>query len=389
MRGPLMSSISELSKSQVKQIDATKRKQERELKFIRDTHETVKGELKKAQDADISELRREHQSDIGEAETRKAKILQETQNNLQNTKTIVDKQIHELKGSLADEKNKLENHQALERERLISDNEIHLEDVHHRYQTLSKRVTGEGQDQLSSKKQEQAELYNLNAADFDNKIQQQREHFSTTYERDHNTFEKAKNLQLRTNERQRLEKHKIHLNEMEKLTRQHETDQKIKDEAFRRDVTKKEDFFEKKYTAQRSRHEGNFQNLESMSESVVSKAKADIAQQLKIYTDRKEDPFYDFTELSPVLKDLGDSIEVKVQLPPHAKSDLHLTFNQKDVILNFNRRYVDVRKEGDLESRINKVETMSSQLNTGAHLDPKSLKSFYEDGTMTYTIKKA
>lgn len=384
-----MSTVGELSKSQVRQIDATKRQQERELKFIRDTHETVKGELKKAQAQDVADLRREHQSEIGEAETRKVKILQETQENLQNTKNIVDKQIHELKGTLSDDKAKLENKHALDRERLISDNEIHLEDIHHRYRTLSNRVSKEGQDQLASRKHEQVSQYSANEAEFDGKIQQQKENFTSNFQRDHVAFEKAKNLQLRNNQRQRLEKHKIHTNEMEKLTRQHETDQKLRDEAFRRDIDKKEHFFEKKYTAQRDRHENNFQNLESANAKVVNKSKKDVAKKLEIYTERREDPFYEFTELSPTLKDLGEAIEVSVQVPPHAKSDLHLTFNQKDIILNFNRRYVDVRKEGELESRINKVETMTSQLNTGAHLDPKSLKSFYEDGVMTYTIKKA
>lgn len=384
-----MSSISDLSKAQMKQIDATRRQQEKELKFIRNTHETVKNEIKKSQDADVTDLRREHQSEIGEAETRKSKILQETQNNLQNTKTIVDKQIHELQGSLAEEKTKLETKSALERERLVSDNEIHVEDIHHRYNTLTKRVAAEGQDQLASRKHEQVSLYSMNEADYDNKIQQQKEHFTTNFERDHNAFEKAKNLQLRTNERQRLEKHKIHLNEMEKLTRQHETDQTLRDEAFRRDIDKKENFFEKKYSTQRSRHENNFQNLETVNKKVINKSKEEISKKLEIYNERKEDPFYSFTELSPVMKDLGDSIEVQVQVPPHAKADLHLTFNQKDILLNFNRRYVDVRKEGDLESRINKVETMTSKLDTGAHLDPKSVKSFYEDGVMTYSIKKA
>lgn len=384
-----MSSIGELSKSQIRQIDATKRQQERELKFIQDSHQTVKGELKKAQAQDVADLRREHQSEISEAEARKAKVLQETQNNLQNTKTIVDKQIHELKGSLAEEKAKLETRHALERERLVTDNELLVEDIHHRYQTLGKRVTSEGQDQLANRKHEQLQVYNENENEFDHKIQHQKENFATTFERDHTTFEKAKHLQLQTNQRQRLEKHKIHLNEMEKLTRQHETDQKLKDEAFKRDIDNKEHFFEKKYTSQRDRHENNFQNLEATNQTVINKSKEEVAKKLEIYTERKEDPFYEFTELSPTLKDLGESIEVKVQVPPHAKSDMHVTFNQKDVILNFNRRYVDVRKDGDLESRINKVETMSSKIDTGAHLDPKSLKSFYEDGVMTYTIKKA
>lgn len=384
-----MSNISDLSKSQVRQIDATRRQQERELKFIRDTHETVKGELKKAQTEDVADLRREHQSEIGEAEARKAKILQETQEKLQNTRTIVDKQIHELEGSLAEDKTKLETKHALERERLISDNEIHVEDIHHRYRTLTNRVSAEGQDQLANRKHEQVALFSANEAEFDNKIQHQKENFRTNFERDHNAFEKAKNLQLRTNQRQRLEKHKIHLNEMEKLTRQHETDQKLRDEAFKRDIDKKEHFFEQKYSAQRNRHEDNFQNLEKVNKQVVNKSKEEIAKKLEIYSERKEDPFYEFTELSPSLEDLGDSIQVKVQVPPHAKSDIHVTFNQKDIILNFNRRYADVKKQGDLESRINKVETMSSRLDTGAHLDPKSLKSHYEDGVMTYTIKKS
>lgn len=384
-----MSSIGDLNKSQVRQIEATRRQQERELKFIRDTHETVKGELKKTQAADTADLRREHQIEISDAEERKAKVLQDTQTNLQNTKDMVEKQIHELKGSLESDKSKLEAKHAEIRDRLVADNELHIEDIHHRYQTLGKRVNQEGEDQIANRKQEQLQRYNANEAEFDGKIHRQKENFTSTFERDHQAFEKAKNLQVRTNQRERLEKHKIHQTEMDKLTVQHETNQKLRDEAFKRDIDKKEHFFEQKYTAQRDRHENNFQNLEAANDKVVNQSKALVAKKLDVYSERREDPFYAFTELSPVLKDLGDSVEVKVEVPPFAKSDLHVSFNQKDVTINFNRRYVDVRKDGGIESRINKVETMSSQVATGFHLDPKSLKSSYEDGVMTYTIKKA
>ena len=79
-----------------------------------------------------------------------------------------------------------------------------------------------------------------------------------------------------------------------------------------------------------------------------------------------------------------------MKVPEHSKTDVQLTINGKEAIVSFNRRFADASKEADgTINKVNKVESFTTRLQTGHFLNAKSMKSSYEDGTMTYVIKKA
>jgi HSP20 family molecular chaperone IbpA len=117
--------------------------------------------------------------------------------------------------------------------------------------------------------------------------------------------------------------------------------------------------------------------------------KTDLKETLETSVKRSDDPFYKFTQLDPTLKQFEDRVEVSVKIPDHAKTDVQLTIHGKEAIINFNRRYDDSRKENGSTNKLHKVESFTSRLMTNHHLDPKSVKSQYVDGVMTYIIKRA
>jgi HSP20 family molecular chaperone IbpA len=104
---------------------------------------------------------------------------------------------------------------------------------------------------------------------------------------------------------------------------------------------------------------------------------------------RSDDPFYRFTELKPTLKEFEDRVEIKVEVPEHSKSDVQLTLHGKEAILSLNRRYDDTRKDGFITNKLHKVESFTTRLGTSHFLDPKSVKANYQDGVMTYIVKRA
>ncbi len=117
---------------------------------------------------------------------------------------------------------------------------------------------------------------------------------------------------------------------------------------------------------------------------------SDLTTQIELKAQRSQDPFYQFVELKPTVEKTETGVRIMVQVPEHSKQDLQLNLNGKEAVVNFNRRYIDnqIDQTGN-KSRISKIETLSTRLQTGIFLDSKSVKSSYENGVMTYDIKKA
>lgn len=104
---------------------------------------------------------------------------------------------------------------------------------------------------------------------------------------------------------------------------------------------------------------------------------------------KEDDIFFEFTELNSKVKDQGDHYLVEVELPEYARKDLILTTNNKEIILNLNRRYQDQIDKDGIKHRVNKVETLNSRIPTEHHLNPKKISSSYSDGIISYKIYKA
>lgn len=384
-----MSGIGELSKSHSRQMDALKKQQERELISIRKNHEAVKGELKKANDADLVDVRQDHLHHLSEEQAKKQKLLENMRDGLQQTQTMTEKQLKDLEIRTAQDKEKIETRMSMERERLIADNEMHLQDLNQRFNSQGRKIQLEGRERLNDIARNQREAYETQGQDFDRKVIQQRNEFTQKYTSDQKAQKETKDQQDKLFKTERMGTLRRQEAEINKINAGHEHFRSQREQEFKRDIASQEDFFERRYTQVRNQHEGDFQRLNELNKNIVNNTKQKLAKEIDLYSQRSEDPFYKFHELRPVLKETAEGIEVSVPVPDHSKADLLMTLNQKDVILTFNRRYVDVHKDEMSEKRINKVETLSSRLNTGHHLDPRSVKSRYEGGNMIFTIKKA
>ena len=381
--------IRDLENLNSRQLDTLRRKNERELKFIKESHDTVKVDQKKTQQNELIDLQHQSHNALSQEETKKQKILESMKSHVNVTKEMTDKQLKEIEVKTVDDKNKLAERLSIGRERLINDNELYLDDINHRFNSQGRKVVMDGQDKISEADQNNKETFTQKQHEFQNRVAHQTKHHTEKIRTDDARYQKLKTEQDKSFKHERKDTNLRQHAELSKLTNTHESNKRVRDTEFKRDINTQQHFHEKRFTTVKNDHEGNFKNLSELNQKIINKSKAELASELTLLAERQDDPFFQFTELRPKIKENADSIEVSVEVPDHSKKDVMLTLNNKEIIMTFNRRFVDVHKDETGEQRINKVESLSNRMLTQHHLDAKSVKSNWEDGVMTYTIKKA
>lgn len=382
--------IRNVEKLNARQIDAVKRRGEREIKTIENAHQNMKAEQKKAHASEIVDLESNHHHQLNQAAAKKEKVLSEMREHLQQTKSLTEKELKDLKNATENEKAAHQDRLALERERINANNALHLEELGDRFSREARKVHTEGQSRIESTKLEKQELLTEVESYNQKKLNQQRNEFNTRFSEDGRNFEKIKNDQdnqfknerMATNQRQQIE--------MQKLTDSHNGQVEKKDEHYRKGLKEQDLFFEKKYESQLSRHNSDFKALEQKNNDVIEKLKSSLTTEISHIASKNDDPFYKFEALAPRLKQTEEGAEISMEVPEHSKEAVTLSFNGKEAIVSLNRRYSDANKTQDgIINKINKVESFTTRLQTPDILDPKSVKSSYENGTITFTVKKA
>lgn len=382
-------SIQDLQKLSARQMETLKNKQSREMNRMEEGHQNLKAELKKAHEMELVDLQHVNQKHVADESDKKEKVLTQMRHHLDETRRLTDKEIQELKENVS--KTTQTEHQKLsiERDRLKSEHDLYLEDMNYRFAKEHKKVVGEAQNQMQDlKSQRQEELANTEAH-WGDKINQQTNKFTEKYQTDTKNYKKIKDDQDKQFKNERMGTNLRQQQEMAKLTVNHNQHIEVRDNEFRKGLKEQDLFFEKKYADTLKTRNNELGKLNELNNKVMSKMKSDLQQKLEATVNRADDPFYRFTELQPKLKQFEDRVEISVEIPEHAKSDVNLTIHNKEAIVNFNRRYDDTRTEGNATNKLHKVESFTTRLATNHILDPKSVKNTYADGVMTYVIKKA
>jgi hypothetical protein len=382
--------IRETEKLNQRQIETSKRRNERDLKKMEDVHQNLRADLRKTQNEEIIDIQGQHHVQIDKEAQKKEKVLSEMRDHLQQTRNLTDQELKSLKNISETETIETQKKLSADRERVSSENELFLEDLNHRFNQSAQKISREGKKRTEDMKdQKRAEYVDLEQF-HDQKIQNQTEEFTTRFRNDTNNYKHLKDNQDNQFKKERLFTNQRQQIEMGKMTTQHNDHIEQKDGEYRKGLNEQELFFEKKYGNQLTRHTTEFKTLEEKNQKVIDGLKTTLTSEIKKAADRNDDPFFKFETLKPKLKNFEDRVEITVDVPEHSKQDLQLTTNGKEAVLTFNRRFADAAKEVDgTINKINKVETFTTRIQTGYFLDSKNLKSSYDDGEMTYVIKKA
>lgn len=382
--------IRNIEKLNARQIDAVKRRGEREIKTIENTHQNMKAEQKKAHASEIVDIEHNHHHHINQQAAKKEKILAEMRDHLQQTKTLTEKELKELKNNTETQKAAHQTKLSLERERLNADNSLYLEELSDRFDREARKVHIDGQNRIESTKLEKQEQLTEVESYNQKKLSQQRNEFNTRFSEDSRNFEKIKTDQDNQFKKERMATNQRQQIDMQKLTDTHNIHVEQKDEHYRKGLKEQDLFFEKKYETQLSRHNSEFKALEQKNNDVIEKLKSSLTSEISHIASKNDDPFYKFEALAPRLKETKDGVEISLEIPEHSKEAVTLSFNGKEAIIALNRRYHDANKTQDgTINKVNKVESFTTRIKTADILDPKSVKTSYDNGTMTFSVKKA
>lgn len=373
-----------------RQIETLKRRNDREMKNIEEGHKNLKADLHKAHIEELVNLQHQNHHALDSEASKKEKVLEEMRTHLQQTKTLTEKELKDLKSLSENEKSVIQKNLSSDRERINADHELYLEEINDRFNQASKQINSDGRKRVEEIKSTKQKEY-LDTEQFhDQKLSNHTEQFTTRFTQDAKNYKNLKDNQDNQFKKERLATNARQQSELSKMTQSHTDHIEKRDTDYRKGLKEQDLFFEKKYSVQLGNHSKEFKTLEEKNKRIVDGLKESLTQEIKKAADRHDDPFFKFQTLKPTLKQFEDRVEVSVEIPDHSKQDLQLTTNGKEAVLNFNRRYADASKDANgTINKLNKIESFTTRLQTNHFLDAKSIKSTYDDGVMTYVIKKA
>ena len=382
--------IRDTEKLNQRQIETLRRRNERELKNIENNHSDYKADLKKTHELEVVDIQDVNHRQVTQEATKKEKVLEELKTNLNKTSELTDKQLKELKTNADKERVAVHQKLSADRERINAEHELFLEEINDRLNTQTRKVTVDGKNRVEEVKNALLDEARQTEQFHQGKIQTQTEAHTTRFHADEKNYKNLKYNQDNQFKKERLTTNQKQQVELGKMTKTHTDHIEVRDTDYRRGLKDQDLFFEKKYGVQLETNNKQFKVLEEQNKKVIAGLKEDLTKELSKAAVRNDDPFYKFEKLQPKFKVLDDSVEVQVEVPDHSKQDLQLTLNGKEAIVSFNRRYTDASKAEDgTINKINKVESFTTRLQTGVILDAKGIKSNYDNGVMTYVIKKA
>lgn len=382
-------SIQDLQKTHTRQYENLKSQQSREISRLQDTHQNLKEDIKKVQADEIVEIQKVQDRKVHQEQEKTEKLLAQMKNQLNTTQEMTDKEIKDLKSNnekiKATEQRKLETNRTL----LNETNSLALEELHERYGQQTRKVNYEGQEQVKDLKNQRQRDLSETSDYYQNKINQEAERLTEQYNAKRQNFEKLAIDQDRQFKEERFQKNINQQKEIDKLATGHRGQLEKRDELLRKGLHEQDQVFEKKYANNLEQNNAELSVLENKKNAAIQKMKADLKAELKTTADKSKDSFYVPTELTPSLKKYDKYVEVQIPIPEHAQNDVFMTINNKTIIVNFNRRFEDQRSSDGITSKVNRVESLVSKIDSGEHLNSKSVKKSYENGVMTYQIQKA
>ncbi len=385
-----VSVIRDQEKLNAAQIETLKLRNEREIKKSQAIHHDIKSEMQQTHAGELVNLQDENQRLVEIENLKKEKVINQMKDHLDKTKDLTDKELDELKKTSNKVRVTDQINLTNDRNALAEKHEIHIMDLNDRFNQALQKVHHDGKGRITERAAELREELATQTDIAKEKLHIQTEAATTRFRNEGELYSKMQEDQKNKFSKDHILTNQKQQYEMAKMTEKHNSHVEIRDLSARKDIKNQDIAFEKKYAENLKIHSENLSRLNAQNETVVKSIKDGVTEQLMNTVKRTEDPFFRFTKIGPTLIQHPDHVEVKVKIPEHSKQDIQLTTNSKEVLVNFNRRYDDTHSpEKGVVNKLHKVETYTTRLTTDHILDPKSVKSSYQDGVMTYIIKRA
>lgn len=148
--------------------------------------------------------------------------------------------------------------------------------------------------------------------------------------------------------------------------------------------------FKIRYEKMVKEHDEILKTLSDRFSTDVKKMVEKTSSDKKTIDDKTNDPFYRVEKLNPSMKE--DLKEVTVSLPvaEYEKENVHLSTQGRNIKITLSRKYSDSTStaEGGID-RSTRSELFSKEFNSTDLLSAKDIVQSYENGVLTFKIKKA
>lgn len=110
----------------------------------------------------------------------------------------------------------------------------------------------------------------------------------------------------------------------------------------------------------------------------------------QIYESKLQDNFYRINTIDPVITDIGDAYKVEIKVPEHEKENVTLSPLKRKLRINMTRRFENSRvdDQGHMD-KSSRSEVFSKTVTTDDIMESKGVKQNYENGVLSFIVKKA
>ena len=385
-----MSNIKDIEKTNQLRMETLRRRSDNDIARVQESHRKYKSELQDSHKEEIVDIKTNNQQSIDKENLRKEHVLSDIKNHLKRTQDLTEKELRELNSKNLSKKSELSKKLSSDRKLVTEENKKYIDSLHEKTRATAKEINKDGRHQLDQLQLTIDEEIKRKESLHQDKLKKMAEEFNQRYQSN------DKNNSLETqNQKKQFEKELFDINQKHQKeiahlnkTLQHHLSEMDKD--FRADSKDQDLSFEKRYSDKLITQNSMFKKLEENNRKFIQDLKKALTTEIQLAEDRSSDPFYKFDALKPELTHFDNHVEIKLKVPDYSRQDMQLTLNDKEAVLTYNRRYADASKDtmGTI-NKINKIESFTPRLQTEFHLDSKSVQSNYENGIMTYIIKRA
>jgi hypothetical protein len=361
-----------------------------EMAHLERNHKANVETVKDLQTSDLNNMEIEHDHHVSEAELRKDRAIMDMSHNLEKTKKLTERELKNLKQNSEKEKKDIREKLEVEVLRQSLDNEIVMQDTNDKFQGQIKDLSGKSQDKIQRIKDETRQQTSDEKNIGQSKVDFQRSEYIERFNKDRDQFDRIK-----YNQKEQFEKSLAGQNlegqmRVKKLNENQIKERERVSDHHDKTLAEQDQFYEKKFQSNLGTHSAYLKNLENRHAEVVNSMKKSVLNSTELAKTRSLDPFYNFTELKPTLEETEKGWILKMNVPEHSKDHVSLTTNNKEIIVSVNRRFNEERVDSDgTKNRIQKVETALTNLPVKTMIDPRYQKKSWDDGILTYELKKA
>jgi hypothetical protein len=384
-----MSEISKANAINVHQLNKTRAQGTKQASDLEKQFEAERANAKANHQQSMDSVRMSNNNQIEKETLKKEKLLEELRGNLQTTQQITEKQLAHLHQDAEAKKIALREKMAADREQVVQNHELNLEDLNHRFNDRAQKANEDGQKSLEQMNESKNSQIVDSKTRHEQTLSAERNRFTERYERDKTDQKIMKDAQVSEFDKDLNQTNQLQQKELTSVTTGNKKQVEMEDKKVRQQLDDQNKAFEKKYADTFKANSESFKNLQTIHTKAVNKMKEDLTKDLVQNIDRSDDPFYQFTKLNPTMSAVEGGVEIRVPVAEHSKADIQLTLNGKVATVSFNRRYSDQSKLEGTSHKVTKVESFTTALTASQMLNPKTLQRTYEDGVMVYKVKYA